>query len=206
MFGARTTWCTRRKIRSSLGAEDSAMSTDRLRGAIVRLREAGRWLATPLFLVVIVLETTDLVLAVDSDSSGVWRHARSFLGLHLKCLRDSSLRALYFLLAGILPYFQYLDEASPSCSCSSAPRCWRTRGYTFRREIFPRSRWQYLVMAMHSPSWQWNCENVKVCVFTRGRVSTVLPPTPRTIHVWRTRIGTRAQIALRIFRFGPHGP
>src|SRR5437899_2657701 len=30
------------------------------------VREAGRWLVTPLFLVVIVLETTDLALAVDS--------------------------------------------------------------------------------------------------------------------------------------------
>jgi tellurite resistance protein TerC len=74
------------------------------------VREAGRWLVTPLFLVVIVLETTDLALAVDSVAAvfGVTRDP--FIVYSSNVCAILGLRALYFLLAGILPYFQYLDE------------------------------------------------------------------------------------------------
>src|SRR5260221_5222226 len=79
-------------------------------GARLFVREAGRWLATPLLLVVIVLETTDLVLAVDSIPAvfGVTRDP--FLVYTSNACAVLGLRAFYFLLAGILPYFQYLDE------------------------------------------------------------------------------------------------
>ncbi len=74
------------------------------------VRQAGRWLFTPLFLVVIVLETTDLVLAVDSIPAvfGVTRDP--FIVYSSNVCAILGLRALYFLLAGILPYFQFLDE------------------------------------------------------------------------------------------------
>src|SRR6202040_3149107 len=74
------------------------------------VREAGRWLVTPLFLVVIVLETTDLALAVDSVAAvfGVTRDP--FIVYTSNVCAILGLRAFYFLLAGILPYFQYLDE------------------------------------------------------------------------------------------------
>jgi tellurite resistance protein TerC len=79
-------------------------------GSRLFVREAGRWLATPLLLVVIVLETTDLVLAVDSIPAvfGVTRDP--FLVYTSNVCAILGLRAFYFLLAGILPYFQYLDE------------------------------------------------------------------------------------------------
>src|ERR1700687_4107639 len=79
-------------------------------GARLFVREAGRWLATPLLLVVIVLETTDLVLAVDSIPAvfGVTRDP--FLVYTSNVCAILGLRAFYFLLAGVLPYFQYLDE------------------------------------------------------------------------------------------------
>jgi tellurite resistance protein TerC len=74
------------------------------------VREAGRWLATPLFLVVIVLETTDLILAVDSIPAvfGVTRDP--FIVYSSNVCAILGLRAIYFLLAGIMPFFQYLDE------------------------------------------------------------------------------------------------
>jgi tellurite resistance protein TerC len=74
------------------------------------VRHGGRWLFTPLFLVVIVLETTDLVLAVDSIPAvfGVTRDP--FIVYSSNVCAILGLRALYFLLAGILQYFQYLDE------------------------------------------------------------------------------------------------
>jgi tellurite resistance protein TerC len=73
-------------------------------------RQEGRWLFTPLFFVVIVLETTDLLLAVDSIPAvfGVTRDA--FLVYSSNVCAILGLRAFYFLLAGILPYIRYLDE------------------------------------------------------------------------------------------------
>ena len=74
------------------------------------VRGNGRWLATPLLLVVIVLETTDLVFAADSIPAvfGVTRDP--FLVYTSNVCAILGLRAFYFLLAGILPYFRYLDE------------------------------------------------------------------------------------------------
>ncbi|MGA7794845.1 MAG: TerC/Alx family metal homeostasis membrane protein [Candidatus Acidiferrales bacterium] len=74
------------------------------------VRQSGRWLFTPLFLVLIVLETTDLILAVDSIAAvfGVTRDP--FIVYSSNVCAILGLRALYFLLAGILQYFQYLDE------------------------------------------------------------------------------------------------
>src|ERR1700686_1155196 len=74
------------------------------------VRQGGRWLFTSFFLVVIVLETTDLLLAVDSVAAvfGVTRDP--FLVYSSNVCAILGLRAFYFLLAGILQYFQYLDE------------------------------------------------------------------------------------------------
>src|SRR5271169_4431313 len=82
--------------------------TDAPQGLMVR--QGGRWLFTSFFLVAIVLETTDLVLAVDSIAAvfGVTRDP--FIVYSSNVCAILGLRALYFLLAGILQYFQYLDE------------------------------------------------------------------------------------------------
>jgi len=74
------------------------------------VRQGGRWLFTSFFLVVIVLETTDLLLALDSIAAvfGVTRDP--FIVYSSNICAILGLRALYFLLAGILQYFQYLDE------------------------------------------------------------------------------------------------
>jgi tellurite resistance protein TerC len=72
--------------------------------------ESGRWLATPLFLVLLVIETTDLLLAVDSIPAvfGVTRDP--FIVYTSNVCAILGLRALYFLLAGILPFLRYLDQ------------------------------------------------------------------------------------------------
>jgi tellurite resistance protein TerC len=74
------------------------------------VRQGGRWLFTSFFLIVIVLETTDLILALDSIAAvfGVTRDP--FIVYSSNVCAILGLRALYFLLAGILQYFQYLDE------------------------------------------------------------------------------------------------
>jgi tellurite resistance protein TerC len=72
--------------------------------------ENGRLLFTSFFVVIIVLETADLLLAVDSIAAvfGVTRDP--FIVYSSNICAILGLRALYFLLAGILRYFQYLDE------------------------------------------------------------------------------------------------
>jgi tellurite resistance protein TerC len=74
------------------------------------IREAGRVLVTPLFLVLLVIETADLVFAVDSIPAvfGVTRDP--FIVYTSNVCAILGLRAFYFLLVGALPYFRYLDE------------------------------------------------------------------------------------------------
>ena len=74
------------------------------------VRQAGRWLFTPFFLVVIVLETTDLLLALDSIAAVFGVTHDPFIVYSSNVCAILGLRALYFLLAGILQYFQFLDE------------------------------------------------------------------------------------------------
>src|ERR1700686_4871590 len=78
-------------------------------GSRLFVREAGRWLVTPLFLVVIVLETTDLVLAVDSIPAVFGITRDPFLVYTSNVCAILGLRAFYTLLAGALPLFRYLD-------------------------------------------------------------------------------------------------
>ena len=74
------------------------------------IREAGRFVVTPLFLVLLVIETADLVFALDSIPAvfGVTRDP--FIVYTSNVCAILGLRAFYFLLAGALPFFRYLDE------------------------------------------------------------------------------------------------
>jgi len=74
------------------------------------VRRGGAWLATPLLLVLLVIETTDLAFALDSIPAifGVTRDP--FVIYSSNVFAILGLRALYFLLAGVMPYFRYLSE------------------------------------------------------------------------------------------------
>ncbi len=78
-------------------------------GQSLFVRTAGMWRATPLFLVLLVVETTDLAFALDSIPAvfGVTRDP--FIVYTSNVFAVLGLRAFYFLLAGVLPYFRYLD-------------------------------------------------------------------------------------------------
>ncbi|HVR97531.1 MAG TPA: TerC family protein [Thermoanaerobaculia bacterium] len=71
--------------------------------------QAGRWVATPLMLVLVVVEATDVVFAVDSIPAvfGVTRDP--FIVFTSNIFAILGLRALYFLLAGLMHKFRYLD-------------------------------------------------------------------------------------------------
>lgn len=69
----------------------------------------GRLFATPLFLVLLVIESTDVLFAVDSVPAifGVTRD--TFIVFTSNIFAILGLRALYFLLAGVMDMFRYLN-------------------------------------------------------------------------------------------------
>jgi tellurite resistance protein TerC len=78
------------------------------RGQRFFVREGGRLLATPLFAVLIAVETTDVVFAVDSIPAIFAITRDPFLVLTSNVFAILGLRALYFLLAGLIHRFVYL--------------------------------------------------------------------------------------------------
>jgi len=67
-----------------------------------------RWFATPLFVVLLVVETTDVVFAVDSIPAILAITRKPFIVYTSNVFAILGLRALYFALAGIMQYFHYL--------------------------------------------------------------------------------------------------
>ncbi|MBI4500353.1 MAG: TerC family protein [Gemmatimonadetes bacterium] len=72
------------------------------------IRRAGRLFATPLFVVLLVIETTDVVFAVDSVPAALAITLDPFVVYTANIFAILGLRSLYFALAGIMPMFAYL--------------------------------------------------------------------------------------------------
>ena len=73
-----------------------------------RGKEVAKWLATPLFIALIVIETTDVAFAVDSIPAIFSVSRDPFILLTSNIFAILGLRALYFALAAIARYFTYL--------------------------------------------------------------------------------------------------
>jgi tellurite resistance protein TerC len=82
--------------------------TDGYEGQRFFIRRAGRVLATPLLAVLLVVETTDVVFAVDSIPAIFAVTEEPFLVFTSNAFAILGLRALYFLLAGMITRFAYL--------------------------------------------------------------------------------------------------
>ncbi|HEY1269587.1 MAG TPA: TerC family protein [Candidatus Binatia bacterium] len=72
------------------------------------VRRDGRLYATPLLLVLVVVETTDVIFAVDSIPAIFAVTMDPFIVYTSNVFAILGLRALYFLLAGIMHMFRYL--------------------------------------------------------------------------------------------------
>jgi tellurite resistance protein TerC len=83
--------------------------TARYHGKRFFIRENGRRLATPLMLVLVVVETTDVIFAVDSIPAVLGVTRDPFIVFTSNIFAILGLRALYFLLAGLMHKFQYLS-------------------------------------------------------------------------------------------------
>ncbi|PYT81911.1 MAG: hypothetical protein DMG40_08080 [Acidobacteria bacterium] len=74
------------------------------------VRKGGRIFATPLLVVLMVIELTDVTLAVDSIPAVFGITRDPFIVYTSNVLAILGLRALYFLLAGIIDRVRFLDE------------------------------------------------------------------------------------------------
>lgn len=75
------------------------------------VRHKGKLMATPLFLVLIMIETTDIVFALDSIPAILSITTDQFIVFSSNAFAILGLRALYFSLAGIMQIFHYLHYA-----------------------------------------------------------------------------------------------
>jgi tellurite resistance protein TerC len=85
-------------------------STNEYHGQKMFVKEAGKRLATPLFAVLIVVESSDVVFAVDSIPAILAVSREQFIVFSSNAFAILGLRALYFLLADLRERFTYLQQ------------------------------------------------------------------------------------------------
>lgn len=73
------------------------------------VRRDGRFMSTPLFIVLLVVETTDIVFATDSIPAILAVTTDPFIVYSSNVFAILGLRALYFALAGAMKLFRYLN-------------------------------------------------------------------------------------------------
>ena len=82
--------------------------TDQMHEDKFFITENGKRLATPLFITLLVIETTDVAFAVDSIPAVFSVSRDPFIVLTSNIFAILGLRALYFALAAVAKYFTYL--------------------------------------------------------------------------------------------------
>jgi tellurite resistance protein TerC len=82
--------------------------THTLHGDKLFIRQNHRLYATPLFLVLLIIESSDLIFAVDSIPAILAISKDTFIVYTSNIFAILGLRSLYFAIAGIMGYFRYL--------------------------------------------------------------------------------------------------
>jgi tellurite resistance protein TerC len=85
-------------------------STDELDGQKLITKRNGRRLATPLLAVLVLIELTDVIFAVDSVPAVLAISHEQFIAFSSNAFAILGLRALYFVLADIRHRFEYLEQ------------------------------------------------------------------------------------------------
>lgn len=82
--------------------------TGRFEGEHFFTRVDGRWAMTPLFLALLVIESTDVIFAVDSIPAVFGFTRDAFIIFTSNVFAILNLRSLYFALSGLIAQFRYL--------------------------------------------------------------------------------------------------
>ena len=72
------------------------------------IKRNGKWIATPMFIVLVMIETTDVVFAFDSIPAIMAITRDTFIIYSANAFAILGLRALYFALSGVMRLFHYL--------------------------------------------------------------------------------------------------
>ena len=107
LFSGKETLQPEKNLALRLARKCFAVSPD-LDGQKFFTRLDGRSALTPLALVLLLIETTDLIFAVDSVPAVFSVTRMAFIVFTSNIFAIIGLRSLYFLLAGALGYFRYL--------------------------------------------------------------------------------------------------
>jgi tellurite resistance protein TerC len=73
------------------------------------VRQHGRLHATPLFIVLLVVETTDVMFALDSIPAVIAITRNEFIVFTSNIFAILGLRSLYFAVSGVMQLFRYLN-------------------------------------------------------------------------------------------------
>ena len=106
-------------------------ATAELHGQRFIVRDGGRLLATPLLLALIVVETTDVVFAVDSILAILAVTTDTFVVYTSNVFALLGMRALYFLIAGATVRFRYLRPGLAVILAAVAAKLLLADVYTF---------------------------------------------------------------------------
>lgn len=82
--------------------------TDGFEGQSFFVRRGGRLWATPLFAALVVIESSDIMFAIDSVPAILAITTDTFIVFTSNAFAIMGLRSLYFLLAGLIDRFEYL--------------------------------------------------------------------------------------------------
>ena len=75
------------------------------------VKQGGRWMATPLFLVLVVVEVSDLIFAVDSIPTIFGVTTDSLIVFTSNMFAILGLRNIFIILDRLLPLFRFLERA-----------------------------------------------------------------------------------------------
>jgi len=107
LFSGKETMQPEKNLALRLARKIFAVSPD-LDGQKYFTRLDGRFALTPLALVLLLVETTDLIFAVDSVPAVFSVTRKAFIVFTSNIFAIVGLRSMYFMLAGALGYFRYL--------------------------------------------------------------------------------------------------
>lgn len=120
-FGVFLIWTGFQLMRKGKGKQDPSKNlvlkfcrrflplTDAFEGKHFFIRRAGKTLVTPLFVVLLMVETTDVLFATDSIPAILAISRDAFIVYTSNVFAILGLRSLYFALAGIMKLFHYLQ-------------------------------------------------------------------------------------------------
>ncbi|HEX4431949.1 MAG TPA: TerC family protein [Frankiaceae bacterium] len=123
VFGAILVWSAIKLLRGEDETVDPGKSlsvrllrkvipiSDEYHGTKFFVREAGKRIGTPLLAVVAAIEAADLIFAVDSVPAVLAVSDDAFIVYSSNAFAILGLRALYFLLSGMLERFHHLGKA-----------------------------------------------------------------------------------------------